>query len=182
LCRDATLALLMLLGPAAIVKAGALPAMASPTPTPAPAVTASPVLACPAPSESTIEQRAVYPDHIAISDASLETFQRNKPNAKYGVVRMITYLDGHVTLLTGGHADFDDAFRRSLIDFTQKVVLTPVIPGCRETAGNVFLMMFTIPDGRVRLAPIHSADDAGNAVAVAFAAHDAHLATHRRAL
>ena len=180
MCRDATRALLMLLGPAAIMQAGALPVMASPTP--APAATTSPAPACPAPSESTIAQTAEYPDHIAISDASLETFKRNKPNAKYGVVRMITYLDGHVTRLTGGHADLDDAFRTSLVDFTRKIILSPVIPGCRETAGSVFLMMFTIPDGRVRLAPIRSADAEGNTVAFALAERNAHLAANGRAL
>jgi hypothetical protein len=164
MCRDATVALLMLLGLVAIVAAGALPAMASPVPASA---SSSAPLSCPSPSESTIEQKAVYPDHIAIDDASLETFRRSKPGAKYGVVPMITYLDGHISLVTGGHADLDDAFRSPLVEFSRKIALTPVIPGCRDTAGNVFLMIFTIPDGRVPLHPIRMAPDPAKAIALA---------------
>jgi hypothetical protein len=170
MCREASLSLLMLLGPAAVVQSGALPGMASPTRSPAP-TNVSPPLACPAPNESTIDQKAVYPDHIAISETSLETFRRNKPNAKYGVVRMITYLDGHVTLLTANQPDLDLSFRESLIEFTRKIVLSPIIPGCRETPGNVFLMIFTVPDGRVRLEPIRPADDPGDAIALIEVGH-----------
>jgi len=75
------------------------------------------------------------------------------------------YLDGHTVLKTANHPDLDAAFRLSLIDFGRKLVLTPTIPGCQDTAGGVFLMIFTIPDGRVRLAPITSRDADAYAIA-----------------
>jgi hypothetical protein len=153
--RDAALGLLMLIGPTAVAQ------MATPTPAAEPATP----IPCPAPSESMIQQKVTYPDHIAISADSLATFARYKPKAKYGVVVIVTYLDGHTVLKTANHPDLDAAFRLSLIDFGGKLVLTPTIPGCQATAGGVFLMIFTIPDGRVRLAPITSKDAAAYAVA-----------------
>jgi hypothetical protein len=126
--------------------------------TPAPSPSASAVRC--RPDNVEVRQTVTYPDKIEIPDASLATFRRYKPRAHYGVIVMFTYLDGHVVAKSADRPEFDAAFRQSLLRFGAKLVAAPVIAGCGDVIGGVFLMMFTIPDGRVHVEPITAKDAA----------------------
>jgi hypothetical protein len=112
-------------------------------------LTTSSISACTA-----VDQRLTYPNSITIAASSLEHFRTLKPDATYGVVVILAYRDGRLTFKTAGHADFDDAFRNSLAAFGHSTVVTPIDASCGDTIAGAWLMVFTLPDGRVILLPI----------------------------
>jgi hypothetical protein len=112
-------------------------------------LTVSRVSACDA-----IDQQITYPTTIAIAPSSLATFRALKPNATYGVVVIIAYRDGRLTFKTGGHPDFDGAFLASITAFGHAMIVTPVNTSCAGVVAGAWLMIFTIPDGRVIILPI----------------------------
>lgn len=104
--------------------------------------------------DTTTEQRLSYPPTIAIAPSSLARFHALKPDATYGVIVLLAYRDGRLTFKTAGHADVDDAFRTSLTAFGWTIKVTPIDTTCGDTGAGAWLMIFTIPDGRVILFPI----------------------------
>jgi hypothetical protein len=65
----------------------------------------------------------------------------------------VTYLDGHVSARYADDPAYNDDFRNAIVAFGTHLKVTPTTPGC-DGIGAVFVMVFPIPDGRVRLVPV----------------------------
>jgi hypothetical protein len=100
-----------------------------------------------------VRQQITYLDHIALTDAMLRHFRERHPKAIKGAFWIVTYLDGHVSARYADDPAYNDDFRNAIVAFGTHLKVTPTTPGC-DGIGAVFVMVFTIPDGRVRLVPV----------------------------